>query len=61
VDVEHMTTGTLYPIFGHEGLVEAHEQTRFPLAKEMAIRIVEGTKLRSLKRYGLAQQAAKFG
>jgi hypothetical protein len=49
VDVEHMTTGTLYPIFGHEALVEAHEQTRFPLAKEMGMRIVEGTELRQME------------
>jgi glycine oxidase len=49
VDVEHMTTGTLYPIFGRKELVEAQEQTRFPLAKEMGMRVVEGTELRDME------------
>jgi glycine oxidase len=49
VDVEHMTTGSLYPIFGREELAGAQEQTRFPLSKEMGMRVVEGTELRDME------------
>jgi glycine oxidase len=49
VDVEHMTTGTLYPIFGAEELREAEEQGRFPLGEEMGMRVVEGRELRDLE------------
>jgi glycine oxidase len=49
VDVEHMTTGTLYPISGSEEMGEAEEQTRFPLAKEMEMRVVEGAELREME------------
>ena len=49
VDVEHMTTGTLYPIYTREELVGAQEQTRFPLSKEMGMRVVEGTELRDME------------
>jgi glycine oxidase len=49
VDVEHMTTGTLYPLSGREEQDEAHEQLRWPLAKEMGMRVVEGRELREME------------
>jgi len=49
VDVEHMTTGTLYPISGKGEQSEAQEQLRWPLAKEMGMRVVEGRELRDLE------------
>ena len=49
VDVEHMTTGTLYPLFDRAESAEAEEQLRWPLAKEMGMRVVEGTELREME------------
>jgi glycine oxidase len=49
VDVEHMTTGTLYPISSRAGHAESDDQTRWPLAKEMGMRVVEGQELRDLE------------
>jgi glycine oxidase len=49
VDVEHMTTGTLYPISGKGEQGQAQEQLRWPLANEMDMRVVEGRELRDLE------------
>ncbi len=49
VDVEHMTTGTLYPLFDRGESAEAEEQLREPLAKEMGMRVVEGKELRDME------------
>jgi glycine oxidase len=49
VDVEHMTTGTLYPLFDRGEWAEAEEQLRWPLAKEMGMRVVEGKELRDME------------
>ena len=49
VDVEHMTAGTLYPLFDHGQSAEAEEQLRSPLAKEMGMRVVEGSELREME------------
>ncbi len=49
VDVEHMTTGTLYPLFDRGDSAEAEEQLRGPLAKETGMRVVEGTELREME------------
>ena len=49
VDVEHMTTGTLYPLLGRGERAEAQEQLRWPLAKEMGMRVVEGRELREME------------
>jgi len=49
VDVEHMTAGTLYPISGTGEQGQAQEQLRWPLAKEMGMRVVEGRELRDME------------
>ena len=49
VDVEHMTTGTLYPLSGREAEQEARAELRWPLAAEMGMRVVEGRELRELE------------
>jgi glycine oxidase len=49
VDVEHMTAGTLYPLFDRGEWAEAEEQLRWPLAKEMGMRVVEGKELRDME------------
>jgi glycine oxidase len=49
VDVEHMTAGTLYPLFDRGESAEAEEQLRRPRAKEMGMRMVEGAELREME------------
>ena len=49
VDVEHMTAGTLYPLFDRDEAAEAEEQLRSPLAKEMGMRVVEGIELHGME------------
>ncbi len=49
VDVEHMTTGTLYPLSGRAEHAQSQEQTRWRLAEEMGMRVVEGQELRGME------------
>jgi glycine oxidase len=49
VDVELMTAGTLYPLFDRGESAEAEEQLRWPLAKEMGMRVIEGAELREME------------
>src|SRR5260370_33294661 len=44
-----MTTGTLYRISGKGEQSEAQGRLRWPLAKEMGMRVVEGRELRDLE------------
>jgi glycine oxidase len=49
VDVEHMTAGTLYPLAGPREIDEGRARLAWPLARELGIRLVEGSDLRSLE------------
>ncbi len=49
IDVEYMTTGTLYPLFTSRDLEAAHERRSWPLAREFGIQIVGDSELRGLE------------
>lgn len=40
IDVEHMTAGTLYPLFRVRELDEARARTTWPLAREFGLEIL---------------------
>jgi glycine oxidase len=49
VDVEHMTTGTLYPLTGPREIEAARARLAWPLAGELGIALVEGSDLHALE------------
>jgi glycine oxidase len=49
VDVEHMTTGTLYPLAGPREIDAARARLAWPLAGEFGISLIEGGDLHALE------------
>lgn len=49
VDVEHMTTGALYPLAGPREIEAARARLAWPLAREFGISLVEGSDLHTLE------------
>lgn len=49
LDVEYITTGSLYLLFSAEEVHAAHAQCRSPLAKELGVRVLEGHEARELE------------
>jgi glycine oxidase len=49
VDVEHMTSGTLYPLAGPREIEAARARLAWPRAREFGIRLVEGGDLHALE------------
>ncbi len=46
MDVEHMTAGTLYPLFGHAEVEAARDRTTWPVAQEFGVTLLEGAAVR---------------
>lgn len=49
VDVEHRTAGSVYPLAGPQELAAARERTRWPMADEFGIEVLEGDEVRRLE------------
>jgi glycine oxidase len=49
VDVEHTTTGTLYPLAGPREIDAARARLTWPLAREFGVALVEGSDLHALE------------